>query len=62
MLHDHGLNAVRYFGSGSALDPHSIGFWIRIQMGENLSPKKEEKLSQKTRKNMTISIFYAVLF
>jgi hypothetical protein len=26
-----------------------------------ISPQKEEKLSLKTRKNMTISIFYAVI-
>jgi hypothetical protein len=40
-----------------------MGSWIQIQAqkGEN-QPKKEEKLSQKTRKNTKVSIFYAVIF
>jgi hypothetical protein len=37
------------FGSGSALDPHSMGSWIRIQKSK-ISPKKEYKLSLKTGK------------
>jgi hypothetical protein len=48
--------------SGSALDPHSMGSWIRIQKSK-ISPTKEEKLCRKTRKNMKIStIFYEVIF
>jgi hypothetical protein len=48
--------------------PDAIGSWIRIRIanadpyaeGGN-QPKKEEKLSQETRKNRKIIIFYAVM-
>jgi hypothetical protein len=42
-------NISQFFGSGSALDLHSMGFWFRIQKGEN-QLKKEEKLCLKARK------------
>jgi hypothetical protein len=52
---------IQCFGSesGSTLDPHSMGFWIRIRIanadpdseGGN-QPKKVEKLSLNTRKKL----------
>jgi hypothetical protein len=54
------------FVSGSALDglldldPHCECGYGSIR--GKISPKYREKLRQKTRKNMKISIFYAVIF
>jgi hypothetical protein len=42
-----------------------MGSWIRMANADpkgNNQPKKEEKLNQKTRKNMKFIIFYAVIF
>jgi hypothetical protein len=44
---------IQYFGSGSesALDPHSMGSWIRIQKEEN-QPRKRRKIKSEDQKKL----------
>jgi hypothetical protein len=60
--------ARQCFGSGSALDLHSMGSWIRIRIAntdpdpeERKSPKKDEKLfREKEKKIIKITVVFSV--